>query len=283
MENHKIKIGIDIGGTKICAGLVKDGNILTKETIPTPITENQEVIIESIHSIIKKLNRKNIAGIGIGVPGLVNTKTGVVYDIQNIPAMIGVSLKEIIEKQWNLPVYINNDANCFALGAINSGYGKKFRNLIGLTLGTGLGGGIVINGKLHQGVGAGAGEFGFLPYKNGILEHYCSGQFFQRQYNITGKEASRRALEGDADALQMFSQFGTHLGEAIKMVAHVFAPEAVMLGGSISWNFDLFKESMWTAIRKFPYQHVINDLVVMPALGPEIALVGAAFLVLNQN
>lgn len=281
MENHKIKIGIDVGGTKICAGLVKDGNILTKETIPTPITENREKVIESIHSIIKKLKVRNLAGIGIGVPGLVNIKAGVVYDIQNIPALTGVSLKETIEKQWNLPVYVNNDANCFALGAINSGYGKKFRNLIGLTLGTGLGGGIVINGKLHQGVGGGAGEFGSLPYREGILENYCSGQFFQNQYKITGEKAAILARQGEKKAQQMFQRFGYHLGRAIKIVVYILAPEAVILGGSLSRSFQLFEQSMWKEIHDFPYGHVINNIEIFPVQSQDVALVGAASLVEN--
>lgn len=281
MENHKIKIGIDVGGTKICAGLVKDGNILTKETIPTPITENREKVIESIHSIIKKLKGRNLAGIGIGVPGLVNTKAGVVYDIQNIPALTGVSLKETIEKQWNLPVYVNNDANCFALGAINSGYGKKFRNLIGLTLGTGLGGGIVINGKLHQGVGGGAGEFGSLPYREGILENYCSGQFFQNQYKITGEKAAILARQGEKKAQQMFQRFGYHLGRSIKIAIYILAPEAVILGGSLSRSFQLFEQSMWKEVHDFPYGHVINNIEIFPVQNQDIALVGAASLVEN--
>ncbi len=245
MDNHKIKTGIDIGGTKISAGLIEGGNILTKETIPTPVTENREEIIESIHSIIKKLKGNDLAGIGIGIPGLVNTKAGIVYDIQNIPALTGVSLKETIEGQWNLPVYVNNDANCFALGAINSGYGKKFRNLIGLTLGTGLDGGIVINGKLYQGVGCGTGEFGSLPYREGILENYCSGQFFQNQYKITGEKAAILARQGNKKAQQMFQRFRYYLGRAIKIAVHILAPEAVILGGSLSRSFQLFKQSVW--------------------------------------
>ncbi len=259
-NNQQLAVGVDIGGTKIAAGLVRNSELLLRETVAMPVTDDQRDVIEAIVSVVKKVADKHIAGIGIGVPGLVDTKAGIAFDIKNIPALTGVSLKEMLEKNWRTPVFVNNDANCFALGAKCFGNGKKYQNFIGLTLGTGLGGGIVIDGKLYEGVGCGAGEFGFLPYKDGILEHYCSGQFFQRQYHISGKEATDRAIQGEKDALQMFYQFGYHLGNAIKIVAHVFAPEAIMLGGSISKSFQFFEQSMWTEIKNFSYNHVMDSL-----------------------
>jgi len=277
----RIAVGVDIGGTKISAGLVKNKEVLIRETILTPNTDNQKEVIEAIFSVIKKVANKEIAGIGIGVPGLVDTKAGIAYDIQNIPALNGASLKNTLVKRCGTPVSVNNDANCFALGTKNYGNGKNFQNLIGLSLGTGLGGGVVINGRLYEGMDCGAGEFGFLPYGEGIMEHYCSGKFFQRQYNITGKKAALLALQGDKDALQMFNRFGYHLGKAIKIIAHVFAPEVVMLGGSISKSFQLFEQSMWSEIQNFPYNHVIDKLEVLPAINPDIAIVGAASLVEN--
>ncbi len=281
LDNRQLSVGVDIGGTKIAAGLVRDGELLQRETVATPTTDNREEIIEAIFSVINKVACKPIAGIGIGVPGLVDTKAGIAFDIQNIPALTGVLLKEILKKYLRTPIFVNNDANCFALGAKYFGNGKKYQNLIGLTLGTGLGGGIVINGKLYEGIGCGAGEFGFLPYKDGLLEHYCSGQFFQRQYHVSGKEAAAQVLQGEKDAIQMFHQFGYHLGKAIEMVVHVFAPEAIVLGGSISRSFPLFEKSMWNEIKNFPYDHVIDSLDVFPIDNPDISLIGAASLVKN--
>ena len=276
-------IGVDVGGTKITAGLVKDGEILVSNTFPTPSFGTLEEVVQTILAAIQKVLNKEVAGIGIGVPGLIDTKKGIVHDVQNISSFKSVPLTSMVENTFGLPVFLNNDANCFALGTKNFGLGKKFNNLVGLTLGTGLGGGLVINGRLHEGVGCGAGEFGYLPYQDGILEHYCSGQFFQRQYNITGKDANDLAVKGDERALQMFHRFGYHLGEAIKIIAHVFAPEAVMLGGSVSKNFRFFEKNMWKSIRLFPYGHVVDNLKVIPALNPEIAVVGAASLVHNSR
>ncbi len=274
-------IGVDVGGTKTSAGWIVDNKLVQSCTLPTPAGEGKERVLNTIIKTIKALDVQDFSGIGVGIPGLVDTKNGIVYDVQNIPALTSMALKEELEAEFFRPVEINNDANCFALGSKNYDTGQPFENLIGLTLGTGLGGGLILNGKLYEGVGTGAGEFGFLPYKDGILEHYCSGQFFQRQYGITGKEVSQRAMDGDLKALEMFLEYGSHLGEAIKMIVHTFAPEAVMLGGSISADFRLFEKSMWETIRDFPYAHVIENLIVKPATAPEIALIGAASLVMK--
>ena len=278
-KNNLPVIGVDIGGTKISAGLVKNNRLLKSYTLPTPAEKGPEKVLQAIVDTIKQLRIENPAGIGAGIPGLVDTRQGKVYDVQNIPGLSGMALRDELQAVFHCPVEINNDANCFVLGAKNHGDGQPFRHLVGLTLGTGLGGGLILNGELYEGVGTGAGELGSLPYKDGILEHYCSGQFFTRQYGITGKEARQRAVNGDKKALEMFYQYGENLGLAIRIVAHAFAPEAVILGGSISTSFWLFEKSMWNVLRQFPYAHVIDHLQIMPATSSDIALIGAASLI----
>lgn len=277
--NEEKIIGVDIGGTKISAGLVQHGKILNSIKIETPPNGNMEDVINSIITAVNFVTVDDVKSIGVGIPGLVNTDKGIVYDVHNIPSFVDVPLKGILEKRLNKTVFVNNDANCFTLGTKNYGNGKKYSNIIGLTLGTGLGGGIVINNCLYEGVGCGAGEFGFIPYKDGNLENYCSGQFFKKEYGISGEDANILAGKGDLQAIEMYKQFGNHLGEAIKIIAYAFAPEAVMLGGAISRNFSLFEKSMWNTLRRFPYKHVIDDLHIMPALNPDIAIVGAAYLI----
>lgn len=286
MTRKEIKtIGVDVGGTKISAGLVGNGKIYKSITIHTPAGGKENVVIEAILEAINGVISEAEDGIGIGIPGIVDTKSGIVYNVQNIPSFKSIPLKEILEKKLRRTVFVNNDANCFALGTKNFGEGKRFNSLVGLTLGTGFGSGIIINDKLYEGVGNGAGELGFIPYKDSDLEHYCSGQFFHRQYNISGEEAQILAQQGNKKAMEMFENFGFHLGEAIKMIVHILSPEAVMLGGSISKSYDFFKQSMWESIRRFPYKHVIDNLMVMPVINPEIAIIGAAYLDerLNQN
>ena len=276
-----ISIGVDIGGTKISAGLVENGKVVKQSIKSTPISDIESAVVIAIILAIHDVWSEEAVGIGVGVPGLVDVENGIVYDVHNIPSFTNVHLKKQLEKAFQIPVHVSNDANCFVAGVKHFGEGKPFNNFVGLTLGTGLGGGLIINGKLHEGVGSGAGEFGHVPFRDGILEHYCSGQFFDRKYSTTGKTVAEKAKTGDAEAVKILAEFGQNLGEAIKIVANVFAPEAVILGGSISHSFQLFKESMWESIRDFPYNNVVDNLIVVPAENQNIAVVGAAALVLD--
>ncbi|UBM61817.1 ROK family protein [Candidatus Sulfidibacterium hydrothermale] len=278
-KNDLPVIGVDIGGTKVSAGLVKDNRLVKSHTLPTPADKGPDEVLQTIVNTIKQLNAETFAGIGAGIPGLVDTQNGKVYDVQNIPGLSGMALRDKLQTAFNCPVEINNDANCFVLGVKNHDNGQPFKHLVGLTLGTGLGGGLILNGQLYEGVGTGAGEFGSLPYKDSILEHYCSGQFFTREYGITGKEARERAVNGDKEALEMFRKFGHNLGDAIRIISHTFAPEAVVLGGSVSTSFWLFEKGMWEILHQFPYAHVIDHLQIMPATAPDIAIIGAASLI----
>ena len=272
-------IGVDVGGTKISAGWVENNRLVKSHTIPTPVSGDEKAVLQAIIKSIKSLEVPEYMGIGIGIPGLADTRNGIVYDVQNIPALSGMALRDKLEETFRRPVEINNDANCFVLGVKNHEDGRPFTNLVGLTLGTGLGGGLILNGELYEGTGTGAGEIGFIPYEDATLEEYCSGQFFQKHFGISGGEAYNLALNQEEKALEMFTQFGHHIGEAVKIIAHLLAPEALFFGGSISQAFWLFEKSMWESIRHFPYAHVIDNLQIMPATSPDLAMVGAASLI----
>ena len=182
-------LGIDIGGTNLSLGLVDDGKIV--QGIHTPSFHPGMTLDETLDYLaaqIEKIFRVGTEKIGIGVPSVVDVKQGIVYDTQNIPSWTEVPLKEHLEKRFGVPVDVNNDANCFAMGV----YGtypadSKPETLVVVTLGTGVGMGIVHEGKLFCGANCGAGELGCLPFKDGILEDYCSKKFF------TGGRGSRRA------------------------------------------------------------------------------------------
>ena len=175
---------------------------------------------------IEKIFRVGTEKIGIGVPSVVDVKQGIVYDTQNIPSWTEVPLKEHLEKRFGVPVDVNNDANCFAMGV----YGTypadaKPETLVVVTLGTGVGMGIVIDGRLFCGANCGAGELGCLPFKDGILEDYCSKKFFTGA-GWDSRDLAEKAKEGDPDALLLFDEFGQNLGALVCTVMYAYDPRA---------------------------------------------------------
>lgn len=271
-------LGIDIGGTSIKIGLVENGVIVNQvsKNVDNKATESETLL--SLFGAIDDIINSDVTAIGIGVPAVVNHLTGVVYDVQNIPSWKEVALKDIVEKKYNLPVFLNNDANCFALGEKIFGKGKNYENCIGLSIGTGIGMGIIINNKLYNGVLCGAGEVGMLSYKDGILEDYSSSFFFIKNYHKTAEELSLSANEGNTEGVQAYAEFGLHLGECIKSILYMYAPEAIILGGSISKSFSLFKESMELSLQSFAYQKQIENLTIVTSTQEGIAILGAASL-----
>ena len=161
--------------------------------------------------------RDDVAGIGVGVPSVIDLKTGTVYDVQNIPSWKEVPLKARLEERYGRPAYVNNDANCFAVGEKYFGKIKPYDSAVGLIVGTGLGAGIIANGRLYSGVNCGAGEFGMIPYLDRTLEDYASGRFFKRVHGV-GPRACRTGGTRRPGPLAIFAEFGRHLGEAVKVV-----------------------------------------------------------------
>ena len=135
-----------------------------------------------------------------------------------------------MEERYQVPVVVNNDANCFALGEHYFGKGKDHPSLVGLTVGTGLGAGIIINNKLHSGSNCGAGEFGMVDYLDKYYEYYACGQFFQNVYQTDGETVFKRAKMGDEQAIKMYEEMGTHLGNAIKMILYTFDTSLIISG-----------------------------------------------------
>jgi glucokinase len=271
-------LGIDIGGTSINIGRVENNKVVeeTLEIVDKYATTEQ--MLSLLFEAIDKVMRPNVVAIGIGVPGVVDPLTGIIYDIQNIPAWKEVTLKETLELRYSLPVTINNDANCFALGEKIFGKGKSYENFIGLSIGTGVGTGIIINNNLYNGVLCGAGEVGMLPYKDGIIEDYAGSYFFSKMHNVDAKELSKRAQNGDENAVKLYNEFGMHVGEAIKSILYMFAPEAIIIGGSISKSFPLFKNSLEISLNSFAYQKQIQNLKIEISNETGVAILGAASL-----
>jgi glucokinase len=204
---------------------------------------------------------------------------GIIIGLTNIPAFQHVELKKFLTERFSKPVFVNNDANCFALGVHKYGVGRKFKNLVGITLGTGVGGGIVINGQLYSGVNSAAGEWCNASYLDHNYEHYCSGKFFQTYYNSRPKTLAKQALTGDPVALRAFEEYGHHLGELMKNILYALAPEAIVLGGSIRKTYPLFKKSLHQTLSTFAYPTVLENLQILLSELDETAIHGAVALV----
>ena len=280
---EKSILGVDIGGTNIRIGKILNDNILALHSQKITSNGKEEEVLEEIISSVYKLFDKSVVGIGVGVPSVVDVEKGIVYDVQNIPSLKKVFLKKILEDKFKIPVYVNNDANCFVAGEKYFGRGKSYNNIVGLTIGTGLGAGIYANGKLYAGANCGAGEFGLLPYKDSDYEHYCSSHFFINIYRTTGEEAFKNAAKGDNTAIGIFNEFGTHLGNAVSAVILSFDPEIIIIGGSISKSFKYFKDSMTKVFGDFPYQNSIKNLKIAVSKLSQGPVLGAAALYLENN
>lgn len=276
---EKAILGLDIGGTGIKGGVLINGHLEDIRSIETPATESKDFILETIVNFIQTYAHHDIGGIGIGIPGLVNVRKGIILGLTNIPAFQHVELKTLLTEKFSIPVFINNDANCFALGVHKYGIGKNYKNLVGITLGTGVGGGIVINGQLYSGVNSAAGEWCNAAYLDHNYEHYCSGKFFHTYYHNRPKALAKLALNGDKTALKAFDEYGHHLGELIKNILYALAPEAIVLGGSIRKTYPLFKNSLYQSLSSFAYPTVIDNLQILISELDETAIHGAVALV----
>lgn len=269
-------LGIDLGGTNIRGGTVK-GNSLQK-ILSQKINSKASLdeVLNEVFVFTDQLINSSVKAIGIGVPGLVSN--GVVFDVVNIPSWKEVSFQQIMQERYSAPVFINNDANCFALGEFYFGKGKDSESMIGLSIGTGLGSGIIINKKLHEGKNCGAGEFGMIDYRDHVYEYYASGQFFQNVYNLSGDTVFKKATEGNEEAIKMYEAFGMHLGNAIKTILYALDVEFIILGGSVSRAFPFFSKTMQQQIDTFAYKRTIENLRIEVSELKHCGVLGAAAL-----
>ncbi len=281
--NKQPVTGVDIGGTKIVAAKVLNGSLAKEIWIPTYAHRSEKEITEDIIECIRQVTDRETSGIGIGVPGLIDEKQGIIYDLTNIPSWKKVHLKDRIEEALKIPVFISNDANCFALGEKTFGKGKEYSSLVGITMGTGVGAGIIINGKLHSGMLSVAGEVGGIKYLDKDYEYYCSGKFFRGHHGLDAVETYCRACNNDEEALKIFAEYGQHVGELIKTVLLIYGPEAIILGGSLTKAYDFFYDTMIESVASFPYKKVLSQISITNFTSEKIPLLGAAALALQNT
>jgi len=287
------KIGIDLGGTKI-EGILLDNNLkeIQKKRIPTQQENGYHSIIDSIISLIEDLksNSNDDVTIGVSAPGAISQKTGLIKN-SNTQCLIGKALREDLEHALNQEIRIDNDANCFAIAEAVMGSAKNYNVVFGVILGTGVGGGIVINGKIHRGRTNIAGEWGHHTLringnkcycgKSGCVETYISGPALEKRWaELAGKPESLPSIIKILDSEkgnQWKNEFLENFGIGLANVIDILDPDAIVLGGGVSNIPFLYDEG-----RDAVYEKVFSDLVETPILknqlGDSAGVYGASLL-----
>jgi glucokinase len=287
---------LDVGGTKIAAGLVDgQGRIERRVERPTP-TESQDELLAALDEIVEELLVEEVAAIGFGMPSTIDQRAGRVVSSVHVP--VGdFDFRERMTERFALTVALDNDANAAAIAEWKVGAGRGSTHMIMLTLGTGVGGGLILDGKPYRGfVGAGAEighmvlEYGGEPCTgncngHGHLEQVASGGAADRAAKrilgpgMTGRELVGAARDGNEEAREAIGEIGRKLGAAIGSLVNIFDPQLVVLGGGFSQARDLFLEPALEAMREEALPPGRDLVRVVPALlGPDAGLVGAAFV-----
>jgi glucokinase len=298
-------IGVDIGGTNLRVALVsEEGRIIDKIKMPS-----SGDVMASLREAVERLGREGVAGIGIGVAGLLDRGSMTVLKSPNLPSMSGKSFKEL---GFTLPMVVENDANAAALGERWMGAGREYRNFVLMTLGTGIGGGIIHRGELlgvaaevgHMSISADGekcpcGNYGCLENyasaraiieaavkalekgANSMLRECCMGNY----YKISPEDIYRAAFEGDGLARDVLKEAGRYLGIGIANMINMMSPEAVILTGGLIGAWDIYiKEAIREASRR-AFAGLVEGVKILPsALGGEDAgILGAAALILHEE
>ena len=293
------KIGIDLGGTKIEGILINSSNeIIERKRILTNREDGYDSIVERIVSLIKELQNisKINTSVGLCTPGAISPLTGRLKN-SNTVCLIGQPLKEDIERHINHQIKMDNDANCFAIAEATLGAVKGHNVVFGVIIGTGVGGGIVIDGKVHQGRMAIAGEWGhhtLYPNGNqcycgnkGCVETYISGPSLEKRWTeLTGETKSLRNIIAEAGELlqekeklylKWKSEFITNFGIALANVIDILDPDAIVLGGGVS-NIDFLYNDGIESVYNNVFSNEVDTPILKNKLGDSAGVFGAAYL-----
>lgn len=290
-SNEPTVLGIDVGGTAIKLGHFNRAcTCLHSLTVPTPQPPKPEAVFSVLLDAIAQLDpHRHSTAIGIGLPGPTDATARIARISINLPDWHDIPLADQLELHTGCPIVLANDANCAGLGELHFGAGRPFRNFILLTLGTGVGGAIILNGELLTGYQGAAGELGLITLRpggppcnsgnNGSLEQYVSLRAIQR---MTGKEPielGHLAQAGDPEALAFWTHYGQDLGAGLASLIYVLTPEAILLGGGISASAKFFLPATTAEIERRVLLPSREGLKILPAaLGNEAGMAGAATL-----
>lgn len=311
------RIGIDVGGTNVKIALVNDkGKIIYSNSVPTHAELGYEYTVnnikQAIYDLLKetKLEPKDVEGMGFGFPGQIDFKNGIVRNAPNIPGWVDIPIKQIFEDEFHIPTRVDNDVRCAALGELNYGAGKGCENLICITVGTGIGSGLIVNGKLVRGASNAAGEIGHIKLQmkdgpicgcgdTGCLEAFASGPAIvamAEEYIKGGKSTKYReiangnpltpyivceaAKAGDVVAQRIFSVIGEYIGIGMAGVVNLLNPEKIIIGGGVADAGDLLFNPIIKAIKERSMKISGETVQVVPAqLGNTAGVIGASLLI----
>ncbi len=287
-------IGVDVGGTKILAGLVgRDGTVAGHREHPTP-TESEAALLDALEGAVRELLDDRVVAVGVGVPSRIDQRAGVALGSVNIP-LTGVPLREEMRRRLGLPVGIDNDANAAEIAEWHAGAGRGVSDLVMLTLGTGVGGGLVLGGRPYRGsIGAG-GEVGHMVIVHDGAPCSCGGRGHLESY-VSGKAADevareafgpaadahrlvRLANEGDRRAVELLDGIGRKLGSGIASLINLFDPELVVIGGGFAAAGELLLAPAREVMEREVLEPMREDVrVVRAALGTSAGMIGAAMV-----
>lgn len=292
---HPIVIGIDLGGTAIKLGTFdKGGQCGAALTCDTPQPAEPQAVLEGILTAIAALKarlapQQAIAAVGIGTPGPVDQTGRIARVAINLAGWKDVPLADWVEARTGYPTVLANDANCAGLGEAWLGAGRRYQNLIMLTLGTGVGGAVILNEQLFTGPMGAAGELGLITLypggppcnsgNNGSLEQYLSVQAIQRRTGLSPALLGQQAQAGKPEAIAFWQAYGKDLGAGLASLVYVLTPDAILIGGGISASAAFFMPAAWAELSRRVLPSSRGDLKLLVAeLGNRAGMVGAARL-----
>src|SRR6478672_2427966 len=291
-------LGIDVGGTKVEIVSVVDGRALEPVTVPTDLTSTAG-LLDGIEALLREVIERDgePVAVGVGVPSQIDFATGTVVASVNIP-LEGVPLRDELERRFAVPVFVDNDANCAALMESSLIDNGPARVLVMLTLGTGVGGGVIIDGQIFRGATGLGAELGHMVIEadglpcpgltcnnRGCIEAYCSGRALELASGRDGREVVAAARAGDASAQAYLDDIGRWLGVGISNFVNIFEPEHLVIGGGFGANVsDLFLDVAIAEARARALPAGFERLKVSIAKGgPDTGALGAAMLAQKEH
>ncbi len=289
-------IGVDFGGTHIKAGIVaEDGQLVRSTLIDTNAGAPPEQMFDAIADVVRSLEDKPDS-VGLAIPGEVDPD-GRCWRLPNVPGFEGVRIADELSRRLGCPVVVENDASTAALGELLFGHGRQHPSFLLVTLGTGIGGGLAIAGKLRRGTHGFAGEIGHVRIdtsdgawpcgcgKHGCMEAYAGTQGLLRRYNELGHKADSihpiadAAHAGDAAARDVFSGMGSALGRGLSLIQNVLDLDALVFSGGISASFDLIEPSLRAELEARVFAPPLSDVpLLVSTVGEHAGVIGAAHL-----